>query len=454
MLRAVLFIVKIGILVALAVYIADRPGTVQIDWQDYHLKIHFGLFLLGILGFALLAIFVYAIIHTFISLPATLRRYNEIKNREKGYRALTLGLSAVAAGDKKDALKFANKTEKYLPDDTGLPLLLKAQAARLDGREEDARKSFALMLENKDAAFLGVRGLLQAAIDRREFAKALQLAQTALDTHPKQPWILKTVYNLQLKTSDWKSAQATLTRLKKIHAITPEKEKSDRAVLLLAQAEHDLETGYTTDALEKLKKSYHLDPSFIPAAVKLAEHYNQDGNRRAAVATIEKTWKTNPHPGLAALWGNLIPLKKRTNKTARLKWFEKLITLNSGSAESYIANAQETLNQHLWGQTREHLDRANTLHSSRKIFRLLSELEERSGGTADEIQNILRRMLDAPLDDAWVCRDTGHVYEEWHWSPPPHLLFNTLIWTVPENAAKILIDEHEQIPYTVLEAKI
>lgn len=155
MIKALWFAIKVGVLIALSVWIAERPGSVRIEWMEYTFTIQMGFFLLVALVFVLLTLFIYQVLKTFVGFPSSLRRYNEVKAREKGYRALTRGLTAVAAGDKKAAALYSKKASKLLEGDTGLPLLLEAQAARLDGREEDAAQSFVALLEDKDASFWG-----------------------------------------------------------------------------------------------------------------------------------------------------------------------------------------------------------------------------------------------------------------------------------------------------------
>lgn len=187
MIKALWFALRTGLFIAAAVWIADQPGDVRIDWKDYTFTLQLGFFLLLIVVAIMLSIFLYRVIKTFVDFPRSLGRYNEIRRKEKGYEALTIGLTAVAAGDARVALAQAKKTRKFMPEDTGLPLLLQAQAARLDGREEDAARSFTALLEDKNASFLGVRGLLQRALDGDDPAAALSMARKALDLHPKQP---------------------------------------------------------------------------------------------------------------------------------------------------------------------------------------------------------------------------------------------------------------------------
>ena len=84
-----------------------------------------------------------------------------------GYRALTQGMVAVAAGDAEEAQKLARKADALLAEPP-LTLLLSAQAAQLNG-DETARpqRYFTAMLDRAETEFLGLRGLIMQALKRR-----------------------------------------------------------------------------------------------------------------------------------------------------------------------------------------------------------------------------------------------------------------------------------------------
>ena len=150
MLRALFFAVKVGLLVAAAVWIAERPGAVEISWLGYDIHAHVGVFLLALLAGFLLLSFAFRA----LALPLWLKHRHGRKKHERGYRALTRGLSAVAAGDVREAEKRAAQARRFLPGDGGLPLLLEAQTARLKGDEAAAAQAFEKLLSAPDTAFL------------------------------------------------------------------------------------------------------------------------------------------------------------------------------------------------------------------------------------------------------------------------------------------------------------
>ncbi len=432
MFRAIGFLIKVGLLVAAAVWLADQNGSVQIDWGAYKITFpHIGFFLIIVMVVVLLAIFIYSVIQAFVKFPRSLRRYREIKRKEQGWRALTLGLAAVAAGDRKSAAYQSFRARKLLPTQEPLPLLLQAQSERMEGREEEAQVTFTALTQHKDAGFLGVRGLLQAALDAHNYPKALDLARQALKLHPKQPWILKLVYDLEIRARNWEEAQIVLYRAEKSKAIAAPHALSDRIAIFLARAQQNLEQGYRDRAQKNLQQAYKYSHFFIPAALNLAKFYKQDNQYRQAAAVIEKTWKGSPHPELARVWEGLVPVHKLHKPMARLIWAEKLVTINPTHPESHLFAGRVAMEESLWGEAREHFRKAEALEPSARLYWMWANLEKRAGSGGRLIQSLQEKADSFPPERCWVCRDTGRIYEQWLPVAEPHGSFNTIQWTHP-----------------------
>src|SRR6185312_9115021 len=103
--------------------------------------------------------------------------------RRRGYRELTQGLAAVAAGDGVEAQKHARKAERLLAEPS-LTLLLSAQAAQLADDRVAANRAFTAMLDDQQTAFLGLRGLITQALRDGDQAKALGFAKRAFELRP------------------------------------------------------------------------------------------------------------------------------------------------------------------------------------------------------------------------------------------------------------------------------
>ena len=429
MIKAFWLLLKISLFVLFIVWVADLPGDIKIDAFDYLVSIDLGFFLIGV-GFTFIVFLcIYNLIAFIIHLPARYKKYRETRNREKGYKSLTLGLTAVAAGDKKVALQQADRTSKYLKNDTGLPVLLRAQAARINGQEEVALKSFLLLLENKDAAFLGMRGLLQTALDRDYHDKALNLAQQALAFHPKQPWILKLVYDLQLKEKRWDDALQSLKALKKIKALPKDKIQRDQSALFIAKATVSAESENSGEELSFLEKAFHNDKSFLPAAHALARAYIERGHNKKAQSVLEKSWKHTPHPESADLWRSLMPQKK-DNDTARnhMDWFLKLHKANIKSEYSFIEAARTAFQVKLYDDARDYLKKSTELSPTQEAYQLMIELERKPGQRTYSEEHWLDKAEKAAPARSWICAITSQHYDNWHLVTPSHGGFNTLYW--------------------------
>lgn len=460
MIRALFFLVKIAVLVVIAVWLAEQQGAVTFTWVDGEgvdnkVNMHLGLFFVTALVIIILALTLFRIIKGFADFPKSVARYKRDKDKEKGFRALTLGLTAVAAGDTKAAKYQAYRAGKMLKQENGLSLLLAAQSARLDGREDEANECFIKLLENKDASFLGIRGLLQSALDKGDHETALNIAREALKMHSKQPWILKIVYDLEIKSRDLEAALKTLYRAEKYKAVTKEKAASDRVVMLLYKADKDMEAGYRDQSRKQLEKAYKYDDTYIPTVIRLARHYLQTGKKRKAVNLMEKAWKVNTHPDLVPLWASAAPKTKKNAASANLRWFERLLAINTGSAEGQMAVAKAAMEAGLWGEAKNYLKMAEDIRSSKTVFRLYALLEENTSNDPEKVQECLQRAADAPSERTWICRETGRVYDDWQAYAEPHGSFNTIVWDFPftnDNTLLLHNVQPSQDPKPVLEA--
>ncbi len=431
MIRAIFTLIKIGIVVALAIWIAERPGTITIDWMQYKMTLHIGIFLLAMLIIVIIGIIVFSVIKTGLDMPKNIARYKDITNKDKGLKALTIGLTAVAAGDTKNAVYQAKKASIFLKEGAALPKLLEAQAARLDGRELDASRCFMELMDDKNAKFLGVRGLLQSALDNEDYSGALELSHHALELHPKQGWVLQIAYDLEIKSSNWDGARKILYRTEKSGIITSVKANSDRVAMYLAEAFQAKSVNDEALYYKSLNKAYKLDKNFVPSVQALAQMYLDRGKHKAAVSMIEKAWKGAPHPDLAKLWEAAYALPKNNDLIARVRWFEKLLSFNPQSVEGLQALANVLIQENLWAEARKYLSQAQGIRPNVNLYKLWARLEDRATHDEESVRNWLKKAADAPRERVWICSETGRVYD--HWIPiSDQGLFNTIIWDFPQ----------------------
>ncbi len=470
MLKAIWFVFKVGLVVAAFVWLAARPGEIEIHWLGYDILLDIGFGLVVLLATLLILLCVHRFYIWLFGYPARLRAARIAKRQERGQRALTLGLSAAAAGDVKMAGYHAYRMRKFLPDTAGLTLLLEAQAAQLRGDSKAVSKSYRALMEDKDTAFLGLRGLMNQALETGNKTAALDYAYQARKAHPKQPWIARMVYKLELDQGKWNEAEKSLKALTKLEPLAAKKIDSnegidmpgkddilgagavdssvndllsDKIAMMVRQSDEALEKGQKARAEKLLRSVLKIDPSFIPAACRLASLFIRNKKRGKATKVIESSWKLNPHHDLVPLWDKLAPRMKPTDTLGRLRWFEKLVSMRPDSAESHMAAANIAITDALWEEAEQHLERAEELEPSARLYRLFSKLGEHRGKSEDA-RYWMEKAADAPADKVWTCVKTGRIYERWSPIAQPHGAFNTIRWDYPSARSEAL-DEQEEL---------
>lgn len=435
MLRAIWFMIKVGILVSAAVWVANRPGMVAINWLGYDIRIQLGFALLALLIVLLLVLVFYKLFLGLFNFRKFLKQRAARRRERKGLQAFMRGLSAVAAGDASVAAYQADRMRRLLPDgyDEGLSLLLDAQAARVKGDHDSARLAYGKLSRKEDTALLGLRGLIVLAIEQGDVGAALSYVRQASKKHRRKPWVLQTMYALQLREGQWEQALLTLQKAQKQKVIAADAALSGHIAILLQQSEEALAAGKTNRALRLMEKAHRLDSGHIPAAAWLARAYLQTGKRRKAVAVIKDTWPAAPHPELADLWHEAAPKAARKDSTRMLSWHEKLVALRPDAAESQLAIAGVAVAAGLWGEARQYLDRAEQITPDARLYRLRAQLEENLGHI-ESSQAFLKKAADAPPEKVWTCRETGRVYDRWSPVAQPHGAFNTIVWSYPRGS--------------------
>ncbi len=432
MIRLVVTLTIIAGLVAGAVFFADRPGTVELVWQGTLIRTNVMVLVLGVVLLAMGSALAFHLLRKLLGGPAAFLRARREQRRRQGYRALTQGMVAVAAGDAVEALKYARKADVLLAEPP-LTLLLSAQAAQLNGDERAAQNYFAAMLERPETEFLGLRGLLTKALREGDEATALRLAERAHTLRPKTPWVLTTLFDLQTRAGRWDAAEETLEEAAKRKALPATDSKRRRAVLYHERARRAESEGLHREAQNFAGKAHSLDPGLTPAALHLAQLQMAEGRTRQAAKTIEAAWRRIPHPALAETFGRLY-----TDEPAlrRVKHFERLADCAPDDPESQAAAASAAIEARLWGEARRHLEKAAARYDGlipppARICRLMAKLEEAEHKDEAKIQEWLARASIASGDPTWVCDACGGETSDWSSVCPKCRAFATLSWQVP-----------------------
>lgn len=430
MIRALWFFAKVAVLIVAAIWLAEHPGSVNVEWQGWIIETSFAMMVLVAVMALGAAALLYRLWRAVIGAPGSLRRMSRSRRREKGYRALTQGMVAVAAGDAATARKMARKADGLL-NEPPLTMLLSAQAAQLQGDDNAAARYFQAMLERPETAFLGLRGLLTQAVKAGDRVEALDLARRAHKLQPATPWLLATLYDLEARTGDWAAAEGSLQAAVQAGAIPAEEGRHRRAALLLERSFEAERRGRGDSALYHAQSAHDLLPGFVPAAARLARLLAAAGRHKPASKTVERAWRLGPAPELADAYREILA---GYDPLTRLKLFEKLTAQTPGHVEGHLAVARAAMDAERWGEARASLMKALDAQPSQRIHYLLADLERAEHGNEDAARGWLAQAASASPDPAWTCRSCGAVSREWSGLCGNCNAFDALEWKTPQVA--------------------
>ncbi len=435
MVRSILFLAALAFFIWGAVWIADKPSQVSIDWIGYKIETSIGFLFAAIFGLAVMLAIVFRVWAILRSSPRRFGRARREWRRRRGYKALTQGMVAVAAGDAPEARRLAQRAETLLADPP-MTMLLSAQAAQLSGDEKAAGKFFEALSERRDtdAKYLGLHGKLKQAMQAGDKESALQLAEKASDLKPKTDSVTTTLLDLQIQNGNWAEAEETVRKMIKSKHVAAEPGRRQRAVLLYQQSLELEKEGKLGDAQQMAQKANNMTPGFVPAATRVARLLAGAGKRRKSVSVIEEAWVANPHPHLVDV---LDELGAGTGATEHIAAVERLAGYNRDHEESHLAIAKAALAAKMWNEAREHLEAVSADPPSARVCRHMAELEEMQNGDLEASRQWLVKASLGDPDQSWTCDHCGQVLADWVAVCEKCGHFDSYQWRVPARVTQL-----------------
>jgi HemY protein len=395
--KALLVLIVLALGVGAAFWLDNLGGNVEIQVGRHTLSARFPIaLLLLVAGFVVLHLLLLGL-WALWRLPRRARWQGAARRRAEGDAAVTRALLALASG-KGEAARLEVRRARAALGDTPQTLLLAAEAERLAGRKAQAEEAFRALAQREDARFLGLRGLLRAAMEREDWDEALRIAREAEAVQPGAAWLREERAQLALRTRDWREALA----------LAPA--DASRAPLALAAAEMEHNAGRAA-ALER--QAFEADPGFAPAALAHARRLMAQGNARQARSVLEDAWSRKPHPELATPY-----LAGQDDPLVRVKSAEALVRRNPAHPESRLLLARTAIDAGLTGRARNALDSLmRDGKADRRAFLMQSELEEAEHGATPEARAAqarwLREAATATPEPTWRCAHCGTAHSMW-----------------------------------------
>ena len=424
MIRLVAFLL---VVLALAVglhWLADRPGTITIEWLGYIAETSMFRALIILAIVLTLAFAAWSLLRQAWRGPATVGRYLYRRRQKRGLDALTSGIIAVGAGDRALAVRYAAQARKALPHEP-LTHLLRAQAAQIGGDRATARRIFEAMLAAPETEQLGLRGLFLEAEREGEHEAARQFAERALQRNAKLGWPVESLFELQCRAQDWPAALHTLEIARRQHVIDKAPAARRRAVLLTAQAQA-LEDIDADKALELALEAHRLAPDLVPAAAIAGRVLAARGNTPRAARVLLKTWRLAPHPDLAAAYAYARPGDSPRDRLNRVRHLARLTPNNT---EAQIAVAISAIDARDWNEARKALEPLIDDRLTLRVCTLMARIEGEQNSDAGRVREWLARAANAARDPAWTA--DGVVSDHWSAVSPVTGALDVFQWRAP-----------------------
>jgi HemY protein len=386
--RSFIIIAELVVLLSISIWLATQPGSVVLEWGDYHLETTLSVGFLVVAGSFILLAFILKIWHFIIMLPARMYAYTQKLRPEKGMQALTQSVISTALEEYEQARTEAYRFERYLGDNAiykGLLALNDLQAGKFD----QALKICETMKTDGDSKTLSWILEARIAMEEGKDIVAHGALQNLYQLHEKSPWVMRELLKYSLKLKMYEASLEVLKKAERLNVISMQVIKDSRAKIFYHQAEK-VSTGLEQKE-ELLAQAHRL----APESVKIVVHYSKvlrlsDKSKRAKKA-LEQSWTVHPH---IELLEEYVAIDHETDPKILMKTAAKLMSYNEHHPESYLAIARFALKMQEWGRARAALhDYQEKSQMTREACYLMARLELSQHGDQARYREWMERAL-------------------------------------------------------------
>ena len=352
MVKIVLYVVSLAILVAIAVWFAETPGSVIVEWHDWRIDTSVAMLFVFVAIILAVGTFLVRAWSTLVGAGRAFRDSRKDKRFNRGLNALAQGFAAVRAGDNTTASKAGRDARSALGELEAVRLL-EQQTARISGDDAAANASARTLLTNPALEGAALRELADMAQRTGDNEAALGHALRALDRKPLPAWACQMAVDLQIALGRWPDAAQMIDR-KDIQTALNRSDMTALKAALYSRAAHSaLANQDAPDATKWARKAISADAKRADAHATLGRALLAEGKSKKAAAELERAWTAAPDPQILSAYLQLAPAETPLARAGRV---EKLVSGQPDHPESRIALAEAALGAELWGQARSRLE--------------------------------------------------------------------------------------------------
>lgn len=394
------------LLAAGAAWLAGNPGSVTINFISWQLTTSFALLSTALGCICLISgccVWVIGMIRRELPVIGTNR---QLKRQNKGFEYLNKSLVALSSGDHKLAARLVKQSELLLPPQPMLHLIA-AEAALKRGYHAEASERFELLKESEDGRLIGLRGLVSEARRTGQSDEALRLARQAFEENRKSPWVLKTLFSLEVAAGHWTTARTALNKVIKEKLIDQEQAARHQGALLFAEAVEQTLKGDQASARKTYEQSLKVRPWFAPSIAALARIDKKAGQEKKASKRLLEAWSKAPYALLARVYKDLDVAESGEDWLKRVR---DLISRNPDHRESHLLLADAFLDARRPAEAAPVITRLLEKFGDRLVWELKLRLASQLGQSTDAAEEALQ---SAPLLPNWYCGDCGTPVRDW-----------------------------------------
>ena len=395
MVKVILYVSGLALAVAVAVWFANQPGIVTLDWLGWRINTSVAVLFVIIIVLLIVGAFLIRAWSALVGVGRAFKNSRKDKRLNRGLTALAAGFAAVRGEDSASAQKAVRDASAAIGDHQAVRLL-DEQTALMMGDTTRASSEARDLLTDPTTELAALRDLTETAKTAGDLEGALIQAQRALSRKNPPRWAVITVLNLQIALARWQDAAATAERKDLENAFSIADVPRLKAAIYTHAAAAALATQDVNLAIKLARQALTADATHSPGAAILGRALDADGKGKKAAAELEKSWALNPHPAVLAAYIELAPGETVLARASRV---EALVSGNAEHPESRLATAESSLKAELWGQARSRLkpllnQTASAPHRARAAA-LMAQVELSENGDTQAATKYLALALDS-----------------------------------------------------------
>ncbi len=427
-------LVFVAIVGGLTLVVVHDPGSARFVWRSTVVETTAALALAAALAGGCVFVLLDRLVRFVLQGPALWKARRRSRRLEGAHADEEKALAALALGDAVHA-GHAALAARRIWGSTPLVTWLQARAADMAGDQRVAQEECRRLVQTSGAGpLLGHYGLAAHALRRGDDSEAEREVESLARLKPDAPWVALARLELFTRRCRWADALRVLPLVTAGHLLPPNKARAIQVMLILAEAQEFHRQDAREPALAGAEQALRLLPTFLPAALTLAQTQRASGYERAARRTALRAWNHRPHPNLIVFLDD--PAERREDGAlGTYRRLEKLMRETAEDPVCRLALAEAALHADLWGEARRLLTGLTERpRVTRHVYRLLADLERRESRNDRAAAVWLERAATAWPEPRWLCTTCGQGHPTWQATCPTCGTLGSLAWGIPGEA--------------------